>query len=85
MSNQLALCSATPIEEDLVILAMNKLGNECKEVFGVIHNQGTPISYEELHDQLADNEEFLKSNTTHLEPIPIIANLTQNPKLNSQG
>lgn len=88
MFDQLTLRGATPIKEDMVILVLKRLANEFKEVFAAILNRGTPIAYEELHNQVVDHEAYLKINTIrsiHLEPIPITANLNRYKKSSSQG
>ena len=63
-----------PLSEDEIILhVLNGLGNDFKEISATIQARDSPMTFEELHDKLQDQETLLKQDDTNMETPPITA------------
>lgn len=60
LADQLALVGAPLQEDDIILICLNGIGLEFKEVSGAIRAREKPISFEALYDKLVEYEDFLK-------------------------
>ncbi|KAH1159843.1 hypothetical protein GYH30_031544 [Glycine max] len=60
ISDELVVISSPLKDVDLVIHTLNGLDAEYREVTATLRTQENPISFDELHDLLADFENYLK-------------------------
>ncbi|KAL6332113.1 hypothetical protein AAG906_020795 [Vitis piasezkii] len=60
-------------EDEIILYVLNGLGNDFKELSVVIQARDSPMTFEELHDKLQDQETLLKQDDTNRETPPITA------------
>lgn len=83
IADELAIINSPLDDDDLVIHTMNVLGAEYKEVSASVRTREKSVSFEELHDLLADFESYLHRDEITQESPPIIAaNAAQRGKVN---
>ncbi|KAK6142999.1 hypothetical protein DH2020_023347 [Rehmannia glutinosa] len=73
ISETLALVGSPMSDDELIHVALKGLGPEYKPLNASIRARDTLISFEELHDKLADFEMTLKCNEAKWDVIPITA------------
>ena len=77
IADDLALIGHPLSDDELVIHALNGLGNEFKEVCAAIRARDSFMSFEELHDKLQDQEAAMKRDETRKICSNITAQFTQ--------
>ncbi|GFY82736.1 hypothetical protein Acr_02g0009760 [Actinidia rufa] len=60
ISDELSIIGEPPSDIDLVVHVLNGLGPAFKEIAAAIRTRDNPISFEDLHDNLVEYENFLK-------------------------
>ncbi|GMY39521.1 Retrovirus-related Pol polyprotein from transposon RE1, partial [Fagus crenata] len=76
-ADELALAGVPQSNDDLLLYSLRGLGSEYKEIVAAIRARDTPISFEELHDKLLEQEVYLKREASQSEPSHITANATR--------
>ncbi|RVW64260.1 hypothetical protein CK203_052308 [Vitis vinifera] len=71
--DDLALMGYPLSEDEIILYVLNGLGNDFKEISAAIRAKDSPVTFEELHDKLQDQETLLKQDNTSRETPPIIA------------
>ncbi|KAL5772651.1 hypothetical protein ACOSQ2_012575 [Xanthoceras sorbifolium] len=71
-----------PMQRNIVLHTLNRLGPEVKEISAAIRAKNTVISFEELHDKLIEHESFFKREENLPTSMPITANTTRFPNKN---
>ena len=59
------------IEDEIILHVLNGLGNDFKEISATIQARDSPMTFEELHDKLQDQETLLKQDDTSRKTPPI--------------
>ena len=83
LAGEIALIDAPLKSQDLTFHVPNGLGSDFEEVVAVVCARENPISFDELHDKLADHESFLKREAENFEKPTITANYAN--KLSQNG
>ena len=73
ITDDLALMGYPLSEDEIILHVLNGLGNDFKEISVVIQARDSPVTFEELHDKLQDQESLLKQDDTSRETPPITA------------
>jgi hypothetical protein len=76
-ADELALAGVPQSNDDLLLYSLRGLGSEYKEIVAAIRARDSPISFEELHDKLLEQEVYLKREASQSEPSHITANATR--------
>ncbi|GJZ21604.1 retrovirus-related pol polyprotein from transposon TNT 1-94 [Tanacetum coccineum] len=77
IADDLASVNCPVDEDDFVLHILHRLGNDFKEICAVVRARDTPISFDELHENLVDYEMQQKSSTKVTTPVIPTANYTQ--------
>ncbi|KAL8127022.1 hypothetical protein AgCh_014083 [Apium graveolens] len=77
IADDLAIVGHPVCEDDLILLTLTSLGDEFKDIRDAIKVRESPMTFDELHEQLIDHECALKSQTP--EQVVAIANYTYKP------
>ncbi|RVW38086.1 hypothetical protein CK203_095097 [Vitis vinifera] len=73
ITDDLALMGYPLSEDEIILHVLNGLGNDFKEISATIQARYSPMTFEELHDKLQDQETLLKQDDTNTETPPITA------------
>ena len=77
MSDEFAIVRSPLGEEEMVISVLKGLGSEFKELSATIRAWDSSISFEELHDKLADHEMFLKREEFKKDSVTVTTQFNQ--------
>ena len=73
ITNDLAFMGYPLSEDEIILHVFNGLDNDFKEISAAIRARDSPVTFEELHDKLQDQETLLKQDDTSKEAPPITA------------